>query len=56
LTTRTLLEVPIPVPPDSEQERLSRYLSLAREYDDILRKEQDVRSRLNEAIISSIMR
>jgi restriction endonuclease S subunit len=55
LTTKTLLEVPIPVPPISEQSKLNRYLSLAREYNDILRKEQLARSRLNEAIITSIM-
>ena len=55
LTTKTLLEVPIPLPLLSEQKKLSRYLSLAREYDDILQKEQNARSRLNKAIISSIM-
>lgn len=55
LTTKTLLEVPIPVPSVSEQEKLSRYLSLAKEYDDIQRKEKNARIRLNDAIVSNIL-
>jgi restriction endonuclease S subunit len=56
LNPRTLLDILLPLPSFSEQESLSRYLTLAREYDDTLRKELELRQKLTDAVVLSIMR
>lgn len=56
LNSRTLLDILIPLPSFSEQETLSRYLTLAREYDDTLRKELELRQKLTDAVVLRIMR
>lgn len=55
LNTKSLLEVPIPVPSLDQQEALSRYFSSAREYEDITKKELELRNVIKEAIIRRVM-
>ena len=55
LNTKSLLEVPIPIPPLEQQEALSRYLSSAREYEDVTKKELELRNVIKEAIIRRVM-
>lgn len=55
LNLKSLAEVPIPVPSLELQETLGRYLTLAQEYDEILKKEQDLRSKLKDAIVGEVM-
>ena len=56
LNLKTLLDLTIPLPPISEQANLSHYLTLAREYDDLLRKELNLRQKLSDTIVLRIMR
>ncbi|HNY34812.1 MAG TPA: restriction endonuclease subunit S [Methanothrix soehngenii] len=56
LNSRDLLDISIPLPPLSVQESLSRYLTLAREYDDLLLKELSLRQKLTDAVVLRIMR
>ena len=56
LNLKTLLDLTIPLPPLSEQANLSHYLTLAREYDDLLRKELNLRQKLSDTIVLRIMR
>ena len=56
LNLKTLLDLTIPLPPISEQANLSHYLTLAREYDDLLRKELNLRQKLSNTIVLRIMR
>ena len=55
LTTKSLLEVPVPVPPLDKQEVLCRYLFLTEEYDDLIKREMDLRNKIKEAIIARVM-
>jgi restriction endonuclease S subunit len=55
LNLKTLLDLTIPLPPLSEQANLSHYLTLAREYDDLLRKELNLRQKLSDTIVLRIM-
>jgi len=56
LNPKTLLDITVPLPPLTEQANLSHYLALAREYDDLLRKELDLRRILSDAIVLRLMR
>jgi len=56
LSSEALLDILIPLPPLSVQESLSRYLTLAREYNDLLRKELELRQKLTDAVVLRIMR
>jgi len=56
LNPKALLDILIPLPPLSVQESLSRYLTLAREYNDLLRKELELRQKLTDAVVLRIMR
>jgi len=56
LNSRDLLDILIPLPPLSVQESLSRYLTLAQEYDDLLLKELSLRQKLTDAVVLRIMR
>ena len=56
LNLKTLLDLTIPLPPLSEQANLSHYLTLAREYDDLLRKELNLRQKLSNTMVLRIMR
>lgn len=56
LNTKSLLEFSIPVPPLIRQEKLSRFLLLVQEYNDLLREELGSRNRLTDALIAQIMR
>lgn len=55
LSTKSLLEVPIPVPPMERQEALRGYLSIAREYEDLIKKELELRNRIRDEIIRRVM-
>ena len=56
LSSEALLDILIPLPPLSVQESLSRYLTLAREYNDLLLKELELRQKLTDAVVLRIMR
>jgi len=56
LNSRDILDIIIPLPSLSEQETLSHYLTLAREYADILQKELELRQRLTDAVVLKIMK
>jgi restriction endonuclease S subunit len=56
LNPKTLLDILIPLPSLSVQKSLSRYLTLAQEYDDLLRKELELRQKLTDAVVLRIMR
>jgi len=55
LNIKSLLEVPIPIPSQEEQETLSRFLTLAQEHEDLLRRELDLRNKIKETIIAQVM-
>lgn len=54
LNARSLLEIPVPIPPLSKQKSIIEYLSLTRNYNDLLRKEMELRNILANAIITQI--
>ena len=56
LNSRDILDILIPLPSLFEQEILSHYLTLAREYVDILQKELELRQRLTDAVVLKIMK
>lgn len=56
LNSRSLLGILLHLPPPSKQETLGRYLVLAREHDDILRKELELRQKLTDSVVLRIMR
>jgi len=56
LNSKDLLEILIPLPPLPVQESLSRYLTLTREYNDLLLKELELRQKLTDAVVLRIMR
>lgn len=53
LNLKSLSEVPIPS--IERQETLSRFLSLAQEYEEILKKELDLRAKVKDGIVSQVM-
>ncbi|MFY1111580.1 MAG: restriction endonuclease subunit S [Methanosarcinaceae archaeon] len=55
LTLETLLNIPIPIPDPNKQELLSNYLMLAKEYEQIMRKEMELREKINNAILEQMM-
>jgi restriction endonuclease S subunit len=55
LNTKSLLDLPIPVPPIEQQKALSRYLWAAWEYEDLLKKELELRNGIKEAVIRHVM-
>jgi len=55
LSTKSLLDLPIPVPPIEQQKALSRYLRAAWEYEDVLKKELELRNGIKEAIVRRVM-
>ena len=55
LSSEALLDILIPLPPPV-QESLSRHLTLAREYNDLLLKELELRQKLTDAVVLRIMR
>jgi len=56
LSSEALLDILIHLPPLSMQESLSRYLTLTREYNDLLLKELELRQKLTDAVVLRIMR
>lgn len=56
LSIKSLLEIPIPIPPIEQQKTLSLYLSLAREYEENLIKESELVNKITDAVIAQIMR
>ena len=56
LNSKDLLEILIPLPPLPIQESLSCYLTLTREYNDLLLKELELRQKLTDAVVLRIMR
>jgi len=56
LNSRDLLDICIPLPSLPMQESLSCYLTLAQEYDDILRTELELRQKLTDSVVLRIMR
>ena len=55
LNLKSLAEVPIPIPSLERQETLKRFLILAQEYDELLKKELDLRSKVKDAIVRQVM-
>jgi restriction endonuclease S subunit len=51
LSLKALLEVEIPVPPLEQQEILSQYLRLGKEYTRVVREELDLREKVKDAIL-----
>ncbi|NLH22689.1 MAG: hypothetical protein GX463_11075 [Methanothrix sp.] len=56
LNSKALLDILIPLPPLPIQESLSCYLTLTREYNDLLLKELELRQKLTDAVVLRIMR
>ena len=56
LNPKALFDILLPLPPLSMQESLSRYLTLTREYSDLLLKELELRQKLTDAVVLGIMR
>lgn len=54
LNANSFLEIQVPIPPLHEQKLLSEYLSLAKEYNSLLRKEIELRNKLNNTLITQI--
>ena len=55
LNMKSLLDLEIPILPISKQQVFSRYLSLSQEYDELLVKEQELRRKINSAIVQIYM-
>lgn len=55
INTKSLLDLPIPVPPIEQQKVLSRYLRAVREYEDLLKRELELQNSIKEAIIRGVM-
>ncbi len=54
LNANSFLEIQVPIPPLHEQKLLSEYLFLAKEYNSLLRKEIELRNKLNNTLITQI--
>jgi type I restriction enzyme M protein len=55
LSERSLLDIPIPVPPMEKQKQLALYLQLSGEYDSLAERERDLRKQINNTIVQSQM-
>ena len=55
LNMKSLLDIEIPILPINKQQVFSRYLSLSQEYDELLVKEQELRRKINSAIVQTYM-
>ena len=55
LNMKSLYDLKIPILPINKQQVFSRYLSLSREYDELLVKEQELRRKINSAIVQTYM-
>src|SRR3989339_1867641 len=55
LNMKSLLDIEIPILPINKQQVFSRYLSLSQEYDELLVKEQELRRKINSAIVQIYM-
>jgi restriction endonuclease S subunit len=55
LNMKSLLDLEIPILPLNKQQVFSKYLSLSQEYDELLVKEQELRRKINSAIVQTYM-
>jgi len=55
LNMKSLLSLEIPILPINKQQVFSRYLSLSQEYDELLVNEQELRKKINSAIVQTYM-
>ena len=55
LNMKSLYDLEIPILPINKQQVFSRYLSLSQEYDELLVKEQELRRKINSAIVQTYM-
>lgn len=55
LNMKSLLDLEIPILPLNKQQVFSNYLSLSQEYDELLVKEQELRRKINSAIVQTYM-
>ena len=55
LNMKLLYDLEIPILPINKQQVFSRYLSLSQEYDELLVKEQELRRKINSAIVQTYM-
>ncbi len=55
LNMKSLLDLEIPILPENKQQVFSKYLSLSQEYDELLVKEQEIRRKINSAIVQTYM-
>jgi restriction endonuclease S subunit len=52
LNSNSLLEIQVPIPPLHEQKKMVNYLTLAREYIGLLKRELELRDKLTDSIIN----
>ncbi len=55
INTKSLLDLPIPVPPIEQQRAFCRYLRAAWEYEDLLKRELELQNGIKEAVIRRVM-
>lgn len=55
LNLKSLMSVPIPVPPIEKQRVLAEYFSLSEKHNGLLQKEQEIRKKINNMIIQKCM-
>lgn len=55
LSTKSLLDIPIPVPPMEKQKQIVLYLRLSMEYDSLVERERDLRKQINNSIVQCQM-
>jgi restriction endonuclease S subunit len=55
LNTKALMELKIPVPPIAQQKIVAEYLQLSSDYDNLMKKEQELRKKINNSIIQTQM-
>lgn len=56
LNVNHLLDLPIPVPSPEKQEMISYYLHTLTEYKEIIRQEQEMISKISEALLDALIR
>ncbi len=55
LNVKSLMEIAIPVPSKKKQKVLAEYLMLSKQHNDLSKKEQDIRKKLNNSIMLNYM-
>ena len=55
LSEKALLDISIPIPPLEKQKQLAVYLQLSKEYDTLMERERELRKRINNSVVQSMM-